>query len=580
METIYNIKQLLNNTYNKYKNNVAYQMRNRQILYGDFINDIQALGTSLISLRLRNKKIGIIAENRYEWELSYLAIMCTSNIVVPIDKTLPKDEIETIIKRVGIDTLICSNTYMYNFEEIKYTISMDLEKSNDDILSLKELIEQGEKLINQGNLDFINLNINNEEVSIIYFTSGTTSNSKAVMLSQKNICTNINNVLQIYDNELFNCNDIVLCALPLNHVLEGIFSLFLSISRGAKRIYCNNVNDITTYMNDYNVTFMANVPAVYDVIYNNINENIAKNINFLFCGGADLKSEIVKKYKEKGITLLQGYGMTENSSAISIESKGYNKLGSCGKPIQEIKLIDIDENGIGELAVKSHSVMLGYYKDEEKTNQTIKDNWLLTGDLAKIDDEGYIFICGRNKDIIVLNNGKKVAPKEIEDIINRINIVKETMAFGKDNNIYAKIVTDSDYETIWKQIETINSALPEYKKIRKIFITNTLLKRTSSGKIKREEEISSLLESSNINIENNNVEDTIKLIIAKQLDTDDINQIKNNYNLANDLMSDSLDKFVIIANIEKEFNFKIEKSSYFRLVTVQDLISEVRNSIQ
>ena len=580
METIYNIKQLLNNTYNKYKNNVAYQMRNRQILYGDFINDIQALGTSLISLRLRNKKIGIIAENRYEWELSYLAIMCTSNIVVPIDKTLPKDEIETIIKRVGIDTLICSNTYMYNFEEIKYTISMDLEKSNDDILSLKELIEQGEKLINQGNLDFINLNINNEEVSIIYFTSGTTSNSKAVMLSQKNICTNINNVLQIYDNELFNCNDIVLCALPLNHVLEGIFSLFLSISRGAKRIYCNNVNDITTYMNDYNVTFMANVPAVYDVIYNNINENIAKNINFLFCGGADLKSEIVKKYKEKGITLLQGYGMTENSSAISIESKGYNKLGSCGKPIQEIKLIDIDENGIGELAVKSHSVMLGYYKDEEKTNQTIKDNWLLTGDLAKIDDEGYIFICGRNKDIIVLNNGKKVAPKEIEDIINRINIVKETMAFGKDNKIYAKIVTDSDYETIWKQIETINSALPEYKKIRKIFITNTLLKRTSSGKIKREEEISSLLESSNINIENNNVEDTIKLIIAKQLDTDDINQIKNNYNLANDLMSDSLDKFVIIANIEKEFNFKIEKSSYFRLVTVQDLISEVRNSIQ
>lgn len=579
METTYNIKKMLNNTYEKYKNNIAYQIDNNEIYYSKFIDDVNSLGTSLIFLGLKNKKIGIIAENRYEYEVAYFSIICGTGVVVPIDKSLPKEEIENIIKRADIDTLFCSEKYISNYIGIKNIILMDLKEQSKDIISMnlqnilyqKELIEKGKDLIKKGNLDFINSHINNEDEAIIFFTSGTTDNSKAVVLSQKNICTNLNNVQKVYDINTFNCKDVVLSVLPLNHVLEGIFSLLLSISRGAKRIHCNDISNILEYMQKYKVTFMANVPAVYDAIYDSINDEISKNINFLFCGGANLNTRTIEKYKGKNIMLLQGYGMTENSSAIALESKNNHKLGSCGKAIQEITIISPDENGIGELAINSDSVMMGYYKDTEKTNEVIDNGWLLTGDLAKIDEDGYVFICGRNKEIIVLQNGEKVSPKEIEDLINKIDIVKESMIFGKDNKIYAKIVSENDENTIWNEIKKINNKLPEYKQVKKIYVTNELLERTSSGKIKRNVEIT---EESTILTKQNNIENRIKEIIAKQLDIDDIFKIKNEQNLISDLMADSLDKLAIISTIEKTFNVKIPKDNYAKLVIVEDLIKE------
>lgn len=571
MEATYNIKQMLNNTYEKYKNNIAYQIDNNEISYSKFIDDVNSLGTSLISLGLKNKKIGIIAENRYEYEVAYFSIMCGTGVVVPIDKSLPKEEIENIIKRADIDILFCSEKYICEYMGIKNIISMDLKQQSENILSQKELIEKGKDLIRNGNLNFINSQINNDDEAIIFFTSGTTDDSKAVVLSQKNICTNLNNVQKVYDINTFNCKDVVLSVLPLNHVLEGIFSLLLSISRGAKRIHCNDISNIAEYMQKYKVTFMANVPAVYDVIYDSINDEISKNINFLFCGGANLNTRTIEKYKEKNIMLLQGYGMTENSSAIALESKNNHKLGSCGKAIQEITIISPDENGIGELAINSDSVMKGYYKDTEKTNEVIDNGWLLTGDLAKIDEDGFVFICGRNKEIIVLQNGEKVSPKEIEDLINKIEIVKESIIFGKDNKIYAKIVSENDENTIWNEIQKINNKLPEYKQIKKIYVTNEPLERTSSGKIKRNVEIT---EESTILTKQNNIENRIKEIIAKQLDIDDIFKIKNEQNLISDLMADSLDKLAIISTIEKTFNIKIPKDNYAKLVIVEDLIKE------
>lgn len=573
-----NLKQMLENTYKNYGNNVAYKLENRDILYTQSIQEINALGTRLISLGLKNKKIGIIAENRYEWEVAYFSIICGTGVVVPIDKSLPKNEIERIIKRADIEALFCSDKYIDNYENLKYIISMDLDKSNDNILAQKELIREGKSLLEFGITDFVKAKIDSNQLATIIFTSGTTDTSKAVMLSHKNICSNLNNVSEIYD---ITEKEVTLSILPLNHVLEGLFCMLLSIKNGATRVYCNSIEKIAEYMKKYKVTFMGGVPAIYRVIYDDIDTSISENINFLFSAGAYLSPEIIKKYESKNIKLLQGYGMTETSSAVALETKEKYKIGSCGKTIPkvEIQLQNINEDGIGELATKSNCIMIGYYKYEENT---INDDWFLTGDLAKIDEEGYIYICGRTKNIIVLDNGKKVFPEEIEEKINNSDIVKESIIFEKDNKICVKIVCNKDKEeNILNLIEEINQTLPMYKQINKIYLTEEKFERNNLGKIKRKEEIEKTLSQINkekSNIDGNNIEDTIRLIISEQLDVD-ISKITNEANLINDLMADSLDKVEMIIKIGKALDIKIPKEEYSNFNKVEDFIKYINRLV-
>ena len=328
--------------------------------------------------------------------------------------------------------------------------------------------------------------LNPDDIAAIYFTSGTTMESKAVPLTHKNICENIINT-----NKIFNLSndDISLSILPSSHVLEGLFCSIHTMVAGAKKIICNELDDIINYIKKYKVTFIGGVPAIYKYLLNYKDElkGEASHINMFMSGGAKLDESIIKEYNKLGITMIQGYGMTECSPVISIENKSNNKLGSVGKVINglDIKIKNTDNEDVGTIFVKGDSIFKEYYNDKKITDESFKNNWFNTGDLGRLDNDGYLFICGREKDLIVLDNGKKIYPEEIESILNNKEEIKESFIYNIDNKIYAKIVSDKSKEDLKELISSINNKLPQYKQIHDYEISNEEIIRNAIGKIKR-----------------------------------------------------------------------------------------------
>ena len=521
---ITDLKDMLKKTGEIYGDKPAYKIRQEQgykiITHKEMREMIDALGTELIELGLKGKRIAVIGENRYEWEIAYLSIVCGTGIVVPLDKSLPEAEIERLIKRADVEAIFYTPKYDEQLQQIyarkttKLKYLFPMEKQN-------ELIEKGKKLLKEGNTEFINAKINPEEMNIMLFTSGTTSESKAVALSHKNICTNILDLSQILD---IDSSDRTLSFLPLHHVFECTVGFLFPIYKGAQISFCDGIKHILDNFNEYQTTFAAFVPAIYENIYRNIIRKIDKkgeqdvinifggHIKMLITGAASIDPKVIQGYRNFGINLCQGYGLTETSPVVGIETNTNFKLGSIGKPLPhvQVKIENPNEEGIGELLVKGPSVMLGYYQNEEATKNAIKDGWFHTGDLARIDEEGYIFISGRKKSVIVLKNGKNIFPEEMESLLNRIEGVKESFVFGKsikedknDIKIYAKIVYDKNvftenteteiYDLINKQIKEINHTMPPYKGIKGIVLTETPLIKTTTSKIKRQEEIKTIL---------------------------------------------------------------------------------------
>jgi len=589
-EKISDLKDMISKSAKKHANKVLYKLDNQEITYEEMYEKVNCLGTSLIQMGLKDKKIAIISENRYEWEVTYFSITCGTGIAVPLDKALTKKEITTVLKRAEVEAVFCSEKYQKMLLEVqkdlanlKYIISFDGENR----VSFNSLIRKGKQLIEAGNKEFIDKKINNQDIIAIMFTSGTTEKSKAVMLSHKNVCTNLINVAQVFH---ISCNDIALSVLPLNHVLEGVFCLLLTIYNGATRTYCYDLKNIVEDLNRYKVSFMGAVPAVYGYIYKRIDEINKENINIFMSGGASLDPQIEQAFKENKLNLVQGYGMTETSPIISICNKELHKIGSVGKVIPniELKLVNKNKDGIGEIAVKGENVFLGYYQDLDSTEQVFKDGWFYTGDLARIDDDGFIFFHGRSKNIIVLPNGKKIFPEEIESLINKIEGVKESLVFEKTTgenkiSICAEIVCEdlAKKQEILKQIIELNNNMPSYKKISIIYVTKGEILKTPSGKIKRKEEIEKvILHSRNQKtierkMEDDEITKNIKEILSKQLGIDEI------INEANfrDLGADSLDKVEIILAIEKKFNIKIPKEIFTEMNTVNDIIENVNKII-
>ena len=526
METleITDLKDMLKKTEN-FGNKPAYKIRQGEgkykiITHKEAREMVNALGTELIDLGLKGKRIAVIGENRYEWEIAYLSIVCGTGIVVPLDKSLPEKEIERLIQRANVEAIFYSKKYEEHLQDIykskttklKYLFSM--EKEN-------ELIEKGKQLLEQGNTEFLDAKINPEEMNIMLFTSGTTSESKAVALSHKNICTNLMDLAQILD---IDSNDRTLSFLPLHHVFECTVGFLFPLYRGAQISFCDGIKHILENFNEYETTFAAFVPAIYENIYRNIMRKIEKqgeqdvkkifggHIKMLITGAAAIDPKVAQGYRDFGINLCQGYGLTETSPVVGIETNTVFKLGSIGKALPHVqaKIENPNEEGIGELLVKGPSVMLGYYQNEEATKEVMKDGWFHTGDLARIDEDGYIFISGRKKSVIVLKNGKNIFPEEMESLVNRIEGVKESFVFGKsikedkdDIKIYAKIVYDREicgtsneqeiYQKINKQIKEINHTMPPYKGIKGIILTETPLIKTTTSKIKRQEEMKTIL---------------------------------------------------------------------------------------
>lgn len=526
----------------------------RTITHKEFRSQINALGTALVDMGLKDKRIAVISENRYEWELAYLAIVAGTGIVVPLDKALPDNEIESLILRSQVDAIFYSEKYEKVMNELrekkntnlKYFISMDLKENDEGIYAQNKLVEKGKKLIEEGNREYIDAQINNDEMGIMLFTSGTTAMSKAVMLSHKNIVTNIMDIAQRFQ---LDENNRFLSFLPLHHVFECTVGFLYPISIGSCLCFCEGVKHMADNMKEFKITAMISVPAVFDVIYRKIMKTIEKSgklpkvekgikitqallklkidirkkifheiheslggeLVVAVAGGAALDPETEKGFNNLGIDLVQGYGLTETAPVIAAEITRERRLGSIGRkmPSVEVKIEDPNEEGIGELLAKGDSIMLGYYENEEATKSTIEpDGWLHTGDLGKIDKDGYIYIMGRKKNVIVLKNGKNVFPEEIETLLNKVEGIKESFVYEKteqdgDVKVCVKIVYDKELikelyniegeedikDFLWQKVKEVNNLMPKYKYIREMIITEEELIKTTTLKVKRHEEL-------------------------------------------------------------------------------------------
>lgn len=559
-EKFTDLKDMLNKSVEKFGDKTAYLFKTedadkfRKITYKEFKEDIDNLGTALINLGLKDKRIAVIGDNRYEWAVSYLAITNGTGIVVPLDKALPNNEIESLIIRSEVEAILYTNKYNDIMEELKikkntnlkYFISMDLEESSNGVISFKKLIEKGKGQIEKEDRKFLDAKINPNEMGIMLFTSGTTSQSKAVMLSQKNI---VSNLMDIAATIKVDENDRFLSFLPLHHTFECTVGFLYPISKGSSIAFCEGLRHIADNIKEFDISVMISVPVLYETmgkkvlkaienkgqlkkvnmgmkisnvllkmgldvrekIFKEVHQSLGPKLRLLVAGGAALDPETEKLFNSLGITMLQGYGLTETSPVIAAEDDKFVKIGSIGKafPSLDVKIEDENEDGIGELLVKGPTVMLGYYQNEEATKEAIdKDGWLHTGDLAKIDKDGFIFITGRKKYVIVLKNGKNVYPEELEILINKIAGVSESFVYGKlendgDYKISAKIVYDKDIikdvygiteeseikDKLWKEVKSINKTMPTYKYIKDIIVTDEELIKTTTKKIKRHEEL-------------------------------------------------------------------------------------------
>lgn len=557
------LKDMLKKSGEAFGNRPAYVFKTeeegkfREITHKEFRDDINYLGTALINLGLKGKRIAVISDNRYEWCVGYLAAVTGVGVIVPLDKALPNNEIESLIIRSEVSAIIYSNKYDEIMNKIKeqgntnveYFISMDLDKKENDIYSQKELVEEGKKLIEKGNREFLDAVIDSEAMGIMLFTSGTTAMSKAVMLSHKNICANLMDIASVI--KLVE-DDRMLSFLPLHHTFECTVGFLYPISKGCSIAFCEGIRHIADNVKEFQVTAMISVPILYETIYKKIMKGIEKKgkleivkkgikiSNFLLkfgidirkklfkevhdnlggkarlfvAGGAALDPEAEKGFNDFGIKMIQGYGLTESSPVIAAEDDKYQRIGSIGKafPSLDVKIDNPNEEGIGELLVKGPTIMLGYYNNEEATKETLEDGWLHTGDLAKIDKDGFIFISGRKKFVIVLKNGKNIYPEELETLVNKIDGVKESFVYGKpeddgDYKICSKIVYDKDIvqgrygttdeeklkELIWQEVKKVNKTMPAYKYIREITLTDKDLIKTTTQKIKRFEEIKTVI---------------------------------------------------------------------------------------
>jgi len=557
---INDLKDMLNKTKSLYCNEIAYKIRDKKCGYKmyshkDVREMVDALGTALIDIGLKDKRIAVIGDNCMEWELAYLSAVCGTGIVVPLDKSLPDKELESLIERSEVEAIFYQKKHeetlkrikLLESNKLKHLISLDKKENEKGIYSQSELIEKGRNLISKGDRSFIDSKIDSEKMSIMLFTSGTTSASKVVALSHKNICSNLMALGSILNVQQ---GDVVLSVLPIHHVFECTVGFLFSLYKGAQTVFCDGLRHIPANLKEYKVSVMACVPGIYErilgmvskkfakegtlenlleqeilnenksmeekrEIYKDIHEMFGGNLKTLICGAAALDPKIERKYRQLGFPLVQGYGLTETSPVVGVGTEKEYKTGSIGKAVPgvEVKIADANDEGIGELLVKGPSVMLGYYKNEEATSEALQDGWFHTGDLAQIDNEGYIFIRGRKKSVIVLKNGKNIFPEEIENLVNKIEGVKESFIFGKqlsndqnDIKINCKIVFDRPVveeaykvfgdtdinKVLTEKIKEVNKAMPPYKAIRGLLFSEDPLIKTSTNKIKRQENLDAI----------------------------------------------------------------------------------------
>lgn len=557
-----NIRDIISNSVKLYPNNVAFIIKHKSeekkskevtyqnITYTDFQNDINQLGTGLQKLGYTNKRVAVIGKNSYEWAITYYSVINGLGVIIPLDKGLPENEIESLLLRSKADLIVFDKSYedsINKFLENKSTRLKDaicMEKSKyEKFKTLDEVKKIGKEELENGNTSYLDLEIDNKKMATIIFTSGTTSLSKAVMLSHYNIASNIYSMQCV---EKMYPTDVNMAFLPFHHTF-GSTGLLFFLSFGATNVFCDGLRHIQENLKEYKVSVFVCVPLLIESMYKKIMlqiekqgktktvekaikisrfllkfgidirrklfkeiiNNLGGNLRFIISGASAIDKKVAQGFNDMGILTVQGYGLTETSPVLSAENIKAIKYGSIGLALEdiEIRIDNPNEDGIGELVAKGPNVMLGYYDNEEATKEVLENGWFHTGDLGYIDKDGFIFITGRKKNVIVLKNGKNVYPEELEVLINNLHYVAESMVFGmpKDDDLvvsvkivydekfveqkFGKISEDELYNIIWNDIKEINNGLTNYKHIKNLIITDEPMIKTTTAKVKRFEEM-------------------------------------------------------------------------------------------
>ncbi len=557
---ISNLKDMIEQSAKIYADKAAFLVKPKSggdyvpVTYKNFKQDIDVLGTALLSLDLKGKKIALIGENRYEWATSYLAACNGTGIIVPLDKELPQNEIENCLVRSHADAIIFSGTVSKNIENIlknittcKYFINMDIQEDTNGQLSYSKLLEKGQELLQQGNREFLDAEIDNEAMNILLFTSGTTDKSKAVMLSHRNIAENLMAMCSmLYIDE----KDVFLSVLPMHHTYECTCGFLCQMYRGCTVAFCEGLRHIVKNLRESGCTVMNGVPLVFESIYKQLMNQVAKkpggprklklgirisklaaifgadirrklfaeihdalggHLRLFISGAAAIDPEVSKGFRAIGIKLVQGYGLTECAPIVGLNRDCWFKDDAAGLPLPGLKVVIDQPNSeaIGEIKVQGPSVMLGYYENKEATDACIKDGWFHTGDMGFIDSDGFIHITGRMKNVIVTKNGKNVYPEEIETLLNRSDYIKESLVYGLDGKedvvVCAQIVPDKEkieedikngvieekdvHSIINSEVKRINKELVTYKYVKEFILRDTEFEKTTTKKIKRYQEL-------------------------------------------------------------------------------------------
>ena len=560
------IKEMFLGSIDKYANEVGFLEKRpghkefRNITYKEFGEDVIALGTALVEkLGLEGERIAVIGENSYEWAVSYFSVACGAGIVVPIDKELPSNEIENLVRRSEAKAIFYSPRKREVIEEVKKTDTnlkyfIELYPTEDktpvnideENHTIDELIECGKGMDSKRYLD---IKIDPEEFRILLFTSGTTQEAKGVMLTNRNIMSNLHaaiKIVHLYDGDRF------FSVLPLHNSYESSIGMMIPIYNGLSIAYAGGLKSIANDLKETKPTIMLVVPALIENLVKKINREIDKKgktklvdyvikaTNMLGSLGWKMKKELLKdvhaalggrvrlvvsaaapidpaigkRIEDFGILFVQGYGLTETSPLAALVPFDNRKIASVGIAASccEIKINEPNEEGIGEVFIKGENVTQGYYKNKEETEKAITDGWFHSGDLGYFDKDGFLYLTGRSKNLIITGNGKNVYPEEIETLINKIGYVNESMVYAKpdpkDKNeqiIAVKVTLDEAYleekfgdnipsddelhELIWQEIKEINHTLVPYKWVKELEIKKEDFVKTTTMKIKRYEEM-------------------------------------------------------------------------------------------
>lgn len=555
-----NIKELILNSVSLYGDNIAYVTKEKKDkdniqyinhTYNDLLNDIYSFGTGLYKLGLKNSRVAVCGRNSYKWVVSHLSNLMGGIVSVPIDKELQLNELEESLIRSNVEALVFDEKYKDNIIKIKENGKTNIKfficmSKLDGLIWYDELLEEGKKALENGENEFVDYTPNAKNMSILLFTSGTTSKAKAVMLCQEGMCANIADLQMV---EGVRSTDTNIAFLPFHHIFSSTGMLFMMAS-GVKTVFPDGLRYIKQNLIEYEVSVFVGVPLLINKMYETIEKEIEKQgktkliknaikvSNFLLkfhidirkklfkqivnalggkmrlivAGGAPLEKRVAQGFNDFGIHLVQGYGLTETSPVISAENDKYIKPGSVGIPMRsmQVEVVNKDEDGIGEVRVKGPNVMLGYYENEEATKEVLKNGWFYTGDLGYFDKDGFLFLTGRKKDVIVLKNGKKVFPEELEMLVDKLEEVEESFIYGmpqkgdkNDPMIALKVVYTEDaikekteeelHKIIWEKVKEINKTLPQYKYIKSLIITSEPLIKTTTHKVKRKEELAKVL---------------------------------------------------------------------------------------